>query len=266
MSAAVMPALAVAAGMYFLTQIRRFQDHDSDGDTHRSDSDSYSDSDGNDDGDGVQEQRRVPPRRRVYIDTDYAKFANDPTVRRGRAVDKSLYGVSDQEQRVIPVHATDTIPIDPVGDPLWRNRRRGRMILSRDEREAVPLVKSQYQVPYAMADDSELHSDALRRAAMSRVPEHQELRWDNVAIAPQTAEWKPDPNLLLQSVAFKQERRLLGDTTIDTGFRSRAPLAQPDESAMRPPKYAAVSNMIRRQDHDVRNVNSKLPATYDIAV
>jgi hypothetical protein len=261
MSAAFVPALAVATGIYLLTQVRRHMDPNLE-----ENEDSASDDERRGKPRPAAGLRAVPPRRRVYFDHDYAQYANDPTVRRGRAVDKSLYGVSDQEQQVIPVHAADTIPIDPVGDPLWRNRRRGRMILSRDEREVVPLVQSQYQVPYAMADDSDLRSDALRKAAMDRVPQHQELRWDDVALAPLTTEWKPDPNLLLQSVAFKQSRRLLGDTSIDTGFRARAPIPQPDESGMQPPKSAAVLHMSRRQDQDVRNVNSKLPATYGISV
>ena len=243
----VWPTLAIAAGVYFMRH-------------HREDSDSDSDCGEK----PIELVREVPPRRVVYADADFGQYANDPTVRKGRSVDKSLYGVDNQEERVIPRHPIDTIPIDPVGDPLWKNRRRGRMVISRDERDAVPLVQSQYQQPFAMSDDSDFRTNELRRVALDRVPQHQELWWDNVSLAPRATEWAPDPNLMLQSVAFKQSRRMLGDTTLDMAIPTRQPIAQPDESSLRPQNKPAITHSGRRQDSDVRNINSKLPATYGI--
>jgi hypothetical protein len=244
----VLPVLALAAGVFMWSNRRKSEDDDSESDCE----------------DNETAKDRLVPRRRVYVENDYAQYADDPTVRKSRGVDKSLFGVVDQEERVIPLHPTDTIPIDPVGDPLWRNRRRSRMVISRDDREVVPLVQSRYIEPYAFADDSSLRADEFRQRAKDHVTEHQELRWDNVTRAPQATEWAPDPNLLLQSVAFKQNRRILGDTTIDYSFRPRRPISQPDANAMNPARKPVQPSVARRADGDVANVNSLLPARYAV--
>jgi hypothetical protein len=216
----VLPVLALAAGVFMWSNRRKSEDDDSESDCE----------------DNETAKDRLVPRRRVYVENDYAQYADDPTVRKSRGVDKSLFGVVDQEERVIPLHPTDTIP----------------------------MVQSRYIEPYAFADDSSLRADEFRQRAKDHVTEHQELRWDNVTRAPQATEWAPDPNLLLQSVAFKQNRRILGDTTIDYSFRPRRPISQPDANAMNPARKPVQPSVARRADGDVANVNSLLPARYAV--